>query len=309
MELSEQEQLARLVGTGGMDRQPLDSADMLTKGLLERMGGVNSRVLNEVQQEIAAKGDTADFTPVSSFSARPESGSKEAPVDSRLVITLKNIYHGLIDVFERSGLNSGVEDELVTLIKKTGACIQFLGEPVEEFKPLSHLSGLQAPDMVKNANKVVETTNQCYKLGKIEETTVSDDGKKIGIIFSGQEGDMTYKAFGQISARSWEGSEAIDYIYVPETGGKMSVKTYEGGKWVDKSDTGVYDIYYDLEEIDLSVEGKTKDDEKYTSSENNITVESDVEVEKNIPQKEEVQPTTLNNEDDDEEIGDFPIIE
>jgi len=120
---------------------------------------------------------------------------------------------------------------------------------------------------------------------------------------------MTYKAFGQISARSWEGSEAIDYIYVPETGGKMSVKTYEGGKWVDKSDTGVYDIYYDLEEIDLSVEGKTKDDEKYTSSENNITVESDVEVEKNIPQKEEVQPTTLNNEDDDEEIGDFPIIE
>jgi hypothetical protein len=300
-ELSEQEQLARLVSGDEVNREPLDSANMLTQGLLDRMGGVSNRILNEVNQEIEASGDTADHTPVSRFAA-PSDGSNGAKPDAKLLVTLKNIRHGLIDVFERSGLNSGVEDHLVNLIEKTSACIQYLGEPIEKFKPLSHLSGLQAPDMVKNANKVVDTTIQCYKLGEIDDTTVSDDGRNIGIVFSGEERGMKYKAYGTITARSWEGSEAIDYIYVPETGGKMSVKTFENGKWADKSDNGQYDIYYELEETDTTVEGNSQDDENNTSSENDITIQSDVEVEKNVPEKKEVLPDASKYEDDDEEI-------
>ena len=304
MELTEQEQLARLVSDdGGLDKEPLDSAHMLTQGLMKRIGGVDGRMLNQVRSEIEASGNTTDHSPVSRFSS--DDNSTATPVqqiDPNLVITLKNIHAGLVDVFERSGMNSGFEDKLVTMIGKTGSCIRYLGDEVDEFQPLSHLSGLEAPDMVKNANKVVDTTLQCYKLGKIDDTSISDDGRTIGIIFSGTEHGVNYKACGTITATSWEGSEAIDYIYVPSSGGKMSIKTFENGKWIDKSESEHYDIFWELLENDVVVEGNDTKEENKSSNEKSVIVESDDQVGKNISQKEEEQPEPLNNEDDDEEI-------
>jgi hypothetical protein len=145
---------------------------------------------------------------------------------------------------------------------------------------------------------VIETTLSCYKIGKIEEQYVSDDGSTIEIVFSGKSRDIEYKAFGKVTAKSWEGSEAIDYIYTPGKG-KLSVKAFEGGKWVDKSNH--YDVKWTLEEKDTSLE------EYEEVSANNSTMNKLVSSGKISKDKKEVDPPSLNNEDDDEEIGDFPI--
>jgi len=302
-ELTEQEKLARLVRAGNPDAEQYDSADLLTQGLLKELGRPNPQVIAQVEQEIVASGDELDYAPIGSFSGTGTTVHKHAAEpqrDVKLISTLKRVHGGLIDVFERSGLNSGVEGNLVDLIDTTGACLNYLGETTAKFEPLRHLSGLQAPNMVKNANKVVETTMSCYKIGSIEGHQISDDGSEIQIVFSGKYRNIEYKAFGVVTASSWEGSEAIDYIYTPGSG-KLSVKSFECGKWIDKSDK--YEVKWTLEEKDLNLE------EKAQENPNNSTVEREIVASEKISEeKEEVfTPTSNNDFDDDEEIGDFPI--
>jgi hypothetical protein len=302
-EMTEQEKLLALHRAGSADpNADFDSADLLTQSLLQTMGRPSQQAIAQVEKEIVASGDELDYAPITSFSSNGRTPTTthtpEPQKDVRLIGALKKVHAGLIDVFERSGLNSGVENNLVKLIDTTGACLNHLGETTEQFEPLRHLSGLQAPNMVKNANKVLETTLNCYKIGKIEEHLVSEDGSTIEIVFAGKYREIEYKAFGSVTANSWEGSEAIDYIYTPGKG-KLSVKAFEGGKWVDKSDH--YDIKWALEEKDLTLE---ENEEEPT---NNSTVEV-IDSEKISEEEKEVLTPSLNNEvDDDEEIGDFPI--
>jgi hypothetical protein len=306
-EMTEQEKLLALHRAGTTDPDAdFNSADLLTQSLLQTLGRPSQQKIAEVEQEIVSSGDELDYAPITSFSSNGRTtytnANAEPQKDVRLIGALKNVHAGLIDVFERSGLNSGIENNLVNLIDTTGACLNHLGESTEKFEPLRHLSGLQAPNMVKNANRVVETTLNCYKAGQVEDQTVSDDGATIEMIFAGKYRDIEYKAFGRVTAQSWEGSEAIDYIYTPGKG-KLSVKAFEGGKWVDKSDH--YDIKWTLEEKDLTLEGNEE------VNPNNSTVHKTelITSEKISDEKEEVLSPSLNNEviDDDEEIGDFPI--
>jgi hypothetical protein len=308
-DMTEQEKLLALYNAGGSnpEAEGFDSADLLTQNLLQTLGRPSQQKIAEVEQEIVAGGDDLDYAPISSFSsngrkAQTHTHTPEPQKDVRLIGALKNVHAGLIDVFERSGLNSGVESNLINLIDTTGACLNHLGEDTFKFEPLKHLSGLQAPDMVKNANKVVETTLNCYQIGNIEDKFVSDDGGTIEIVFAGKSKNIEYKAFGRVVANSWEGSEAIDYIYTPGAG-KMSVKAFEGGKWVDKSDH--YDIKWTLEEKDLSLE----ENEEVNSNNTAVDEQEIITSEKISEEKKEVLSPSLNNEviDDDEEIGDFPI--
>jgi hypothetical protein len=307
-EMTEQEKLLALYNAGQVnpEAEAFDSADLLTRNLLQTLGRPSQQKIAEVEQEIVAGGAELDYAPITSFSSNGRTtytnADTEPQKDVRLIGALKNVHAGLIDVFERSGLNSGIENNLVNLIDTTGACLNHLGEATEKFEPLRHLSGLQAPNMVKNANKVVETTLNCYKIGSIEDQFVSDDGSTIEMVFAGKYRDIEYKAFGRVIAQSWEGSEAIDYIYTPGKG-KLSVKAFEGGKWVDKSDH--YDIKWTLEEKDLTLE------ENEEVNPNNSTVHETelITSEKISEEKKEVLSPSSNNEvvDDDEEIGDFPI--
>jgi|SaaInlV_165m_DNA_1040744.scaffolds.fasta_scaffold22038_4 hypothetical protein len=308
-EKTEQEKLLDLFNAGSTnpDAENFDSTDLLSQSLIEQLGRPSKEKISEVEQEIVAKGAELDYAPLTSFSSNGrqvvQAQNSDPQKDDRLIGVLRNIHASLIDVFERSGLNSGIESSLATLIDSTGACLTYLGEGTEKFEPLQHLSGLQAPNMVKNANKVIETTLNCYKLGKIEESTVSDDGSLITIVFSGKSRGIEYKVFGEVKADSWEGSEAIDYIYTPGSG-SMSIKAFEGGKWIDKShNNDAYKVNWALEERDLSLEGKDVPDLNKTASEELGLVED----EKKLDDKEEVTPTLSNNDFDDEEIGDFPI--
>jgi hypothetical protein len=57
-----------------------------------------------------------------------------------------------------------------------------------------------------------------------------------------------YRAIGKIESSSWDGNEAIDYIYTKD-GGKMSVKTPHGEKWIEKDG---FKIEWDLQELPLN---------------------------------------------------------
>jgi hypothetical protein len=126
-----------------------------------------------------------------------------------------------------------------------------MGGEVEEFEPLNHVSGLVAPNFYKNAQKVIETTIQCYSLGDVEDAKVLQNGRMIQIVFTGSSGNVNYKASGTIESDEWTGNEAIDYIYTPGEG-KMSVKAFENGKWVTRNDPKKYKAIWELEETDVA---------------------------------------------------------
>jgi hypothetical protein len=320
-DMTEQEKLAQLMsaGTGNAEAEAFDSADLLTQGLMNQLGGVNQHVLAEVQQEIASRGEHIDPSPISSFSSEkraPVQGAPQVPQkDVKLIKTLKVVHQGLIDVFERSGLNSGVEDNLVHLIDAMSACLNYLSEPTEKFEPLRHLSGLQAPNLVKSAERVVDTTLNCYKVGKVESHEISEDGSTIKIAFTGKHREIEYNVLGEVTAKYWEGNEAIDYIYTPGSG-KMSIKSFEGGKWVDQSDNRNYQICWELSETDTSLPPVTAEENNpFTEESDSVSVNNDtveeidtIATEENTSDKEEVSSQSLNNgfNEDDEDIA-FPI--
>jgi len=167
-----------------------------------------------------------------------------------------------------------------------------MGGKIEHFDPFVKLSGLQAPSMKKNANRVIENTKESYSIGNISDTRMTEDGRTIFITFDGVSNKIAYRAVGTILAsKTWVGNEAVDYIYT--TGeGRMSVKALDdNGEWIDKSNN--YKISWEL------YEGKFKDKEEL-EKEGNTAKETEI--------KEEVRDKTKKN-NDEEDIGDFPIEE
>jgi hypothetical protein len=230
--------------------------------------------------------------------------------------SLYAIYDGLVDVFEKIGLESTAQESIIITINEVIACIRYVGGTVEDFDPYNHISGLDIPDFYKNAQKVIDTTIQCYKKGTILEPNISDDGKTINIAFSGETSTDVYVAYGKITCSQWSGTEAIDYIY-STSGGKMSVKIFEGGKWTDCTVKGNYRIKYELEEISKDEISKKEKDLKEKDE-----VKKDVEekIEKNIIVEKEVVSEVENNKENIKidikegsaevsEEADFPITE
>ena len=195
------------------------------------------------------------------------------------MIELYDARDELISIFEVSGINTKISKKTEAVISRIEKCIKVIGGDVDKFIPLNHLSGLDAPNFQKNAEKVIETTIQCYRLGKIETAKIKDGGKSIQIAFSGTDGDTEYIADGTITTDEWVGNEAIDYIYTPGEG-NMTVKAYENGRWVLKAGSK-YKVLWDLKEKEIN-------------SEKDEIVEN----------KKEVKNNSQNNMNIDEEIGD-----
>lgn len=254
---SEQESLASLVRQ--TDREPLDTADMIASSLMKSLGGIKPEVLNRVSSEIEASGDVVErslpFSSITTTETTRKTASKVPPSRNfpvePIMMALFQIHDDLISIFQKSGINSIISDDVVNQIRSVEKILQVMGAKVERFTPLDHVTGLTMPNMVKNAHKVIETTKQCYSLGSIDDATVTDDGKTINIVFAGKSGDIMYKASGSISSINWMGNEAVDYVYT-SNGGKMSIKCFEGGKWIEKGIKGRYEVVWDLEERDLT---------------------------------------------------------
>ena len=120
-------------------------------------------------------------------------------------------------------------NRVVKTIHGIQQCIKYVGGVVDPFNPLDHVSGLAVPGMMKNAERVVQNTEQCYSRGLVKAQVSTQEGNRVEVVFSGTYNEIAYSAVGSISAQSWDGNEAIDYVYTPE-GGKMSVKRLTGGR-------------------------------------------------------------------------------
>lgn len=293
-ELSEQERLARLVGAE--NREPIDSASLIEDFLKNKLGGVSEEKIEETKREIQASGNSVD-SGIKRISKVGKSEGTSLPSDfsvESLLLELYDLRESLINVFELAGINNTIAEKVGDSIDKAERFINKLGGDIEKFVPLNHISGLQAPDQVKNAERVIQTTLQCYKLGKVETATIKEDGKIIHIVFSGNSGNTYYKAFGDISAEEWAGNEAIDYVYTPGAG-NMTVKAYENGRWLVKnaSYNSKYKALWTLEEYD----GKQIPIEKKGNSQDNNELKQAL---KSV-MKEEVKNQIENKEE--EEIG------
>lgn len=255
-EMTEQEQLARLIRNN--DREPLDSASMLFNNLRSQLGDANPDKIEETKREIEASGNKIIGSKIkrhSSVSSNMESlASQKLPEGystEKVLMSLYDIRDNLIETFQSTGINSNISKKVISSIEKVDVLIKTAGGEVERFDPLNHCSGLQAPNFYKNAEKVIETTRQCYSLGNVDSATLADGGKVINIVFSGVNGETAWKAIGTVKTDEWTGNEAIDYVYTPREG-HMSVKAYDNGRWIDKIACGKYKVHWDLEEKGIS---------------------------------------------------------
>jgi len=188
----------------------------------------------------------------------------------KLLLSLYEVRDDLIEAFGGVDINSVVAKNINNVIIKTGKCIKDIGGEVEEFNPLDHVSGLQVPSLVKNAERVIENTKSYYTLGKVDDAKISPDGKTINVIFSGAKNGIKYTASGTIKAnKMWVGNEAIDYIYT-QASGKLSVKSpNESGNWINRNQD--FDIAWSLSEVPEKKEEIKGDTEKDIS--NDFSVE------------------------------------
>lgn len=283
-EFSEQEQLARLVGSNGSD-DLMDAGSLLEQSLRSAIGNVSVERINQVRDEISAHGDVEEGVrhPQRVASKINTANEKDFSTE-KLLIDLYELKDELVSAFEMTGANTKASRRIEACIKKAEKSIVSIGGDVEKFIPLNHLSGLSVPNFFKNAEKVIETTMQCYQLGKIETAKIKEDGKSIQIIFSGVEGDTEYKVDGLVTADEWTGNEAIDYIYTPGEG-NMTVKAFENGKWVVKSlkNSNKYKVLWNLEEKPIGTTNKKASNqselkekkEVEINSQNNMTNENE----------------------------------
>ena len=265
------------------EREPLDTKSMLEEGFL---AGLKGGMGKEIKQASKVKTAGSELFTVP---------GEDAPVTSKNTEkNLLNLYEAhdiLVSVFSGLDFRSAQADKLANNINKIGSCIRDLGGDISEFKPLDHVSGLQSPDILKNANRVVDTTKECYTLGSIEEVSVSKNGKSIKLSFIGEG----YKAIGEIQAKqAWAGNEAVDYIYTPGAG-RMSVKaSSDDGSWIDKSDD--FEISWEL------YEGMEESNEELD------VIASDEKSEKKLESSKEVSKE-VENKIQDENDDDFSITE
>jgi hypothetical protein len=291
---NERQRLAALEATES-ETDVLGSSFLLEQALRETIK-VDPLKRQEIEQEIINAGNEIEGKNKNILKRASSASAPSVPSinSEKVLMELYDIREGLIIAFETCTLNTRTSKILNEQIIKAGKCISHLGGEVTAFNPFNHVSGLGIPNFVKNANKVVETTMQCYSLGNVEESSISNDGKQITILFSGSNENVQYKAKGIITAEEWTGNEAIDYIYTPGEG-HMSVKAFENGRWVSKSANKNYHVVWELEEFDF--DQPAEDTEAYDQE------NDDSKKENNIKNKNIITESDNGDGNDDEDIG------
>lgn len=288
--MSEQERLSRMVGDGF---DPNAGSDMIAEALKSKLR-VTPEKLDEIRREQRAAASTSmskedkyirEYLGHDVPSTKPVSAPvsiENVQVES-LLLALYDVCDGLIDIYQRVGLNHEISDKLSNQIWNLEKCITKLGGEVKTFVPEDFVSGLEMPNNSENAAKVIATTKKCYKLGSVENTLIEDNGNTIRLTFRGNVNGIKYVANGEITAGEggWSGSEAVDYVY-RQGGGKMAVRSWEGNKWVNCKDG--YKVKWELNEEFPAAEPKNS-----------------------RPSVEETLPKEVPETKQEEETPEFPI--
>ncbi len=261
-EMSEEEQMARLLRVSPDEiEKAIPAQELMLNSLKTSIGKPSAKAMSEIAGELDQREGGAPSR------QREESAEVNKTVDyntEKVLLKMFDIYDSLVEMFQRVGLSADISDELTKQIWQMEECIEDIGGSVDHFVPENFVSGLAAPDSTETAQKVIDTTLKCYKLGKIKNAVVDEGGSTIRLDFVGVQGDIEFLAKGEISPKGigWTGNEAIDYLY-KDNGGKMTVRAYEKGKWANKSDD--YNIHWeltvtDLRALDVEVPDNANDD-------------------------------------------------
>ena len=262
---TELEKLSHLVG--GSSEESTDLTDMLALSLKNELSKSGIKSTNAIStEEDRIEDNEEDHMYIPPVPTVPFADKVDAIIEA-----LRNVHSNLMGVFDTCTINTKMGEILTDQINKIGSCLVNMGEEdIEYFDPLNYVSGLEVPDFMRSAKEVLERTKKCYRLGYVdEESSVSSDGRVITIRMDGKQGNDDFVVQGVIESDFWDGSEAIDYIYSRD-GGKMSVKCFEKGKWVDANrDSEKYKISFKL----------IKDESSPNTLNNNMIKENDVDIE------------------------------
>lgn len=266
------------------DREPLDTGGMIANSLKQHLGNPSEEYLSQINDETQALEDTSQNTSnritQAQTSSEPSQQKRVQLPDGvsteNMLVALYSLYDDTIEAFEEAvQLDEGshLSKKIQSLIQQLSTAIGMVGGKVEPFDPLDHISGLQIPEATKNAEQVAENTKKYYTKGLVKAGTVSDNDATIEVAFSGTKGDIAYSAMGKIKAESWDGNEAIDYVYTSD-GGKMTVKRLTKGRWVDISDN--FEIMYELFENSIEEENNEENEkEDLIDLQNNDIIKTD----------------------------------
>ncbi len=242
-EMSDDEQMARLlkISPEEMERA-IPAQEMILNSLKTSIGKPSAKVLSEIAGELDQREGG------STRKQQQEVTESKTSVDyntEKVLLKMFEIYDSLVEIFQKVGLSADISDDLTKQIWQLEECIEDIGGSVDHFVPENFISGLSAPDSVETAQKVLDTTSKCYKLGNVKNAMVDKSGHTIRLDFVGAQGDIEFLAKGEISPKGsgWTGNEAIDYLY-KDNGGKMTVRAYEQGRWINKSED--YNIHWEL---------------------------------------------------------------
>jgi hypothetical protein len=179
----------------------------------------------------------------------PESAHVSGDFLEKTAVLASDAKDRAIAAYRMTASDEQVAREVGAVIRKLERIEQYCGIEEPPFDPLRHKSGLQSvqADLLEHANEVVENTVKNYRLYPITEIKagLNDDSPVIAVTIVGEEEGNGFVIRATVTARrDFTGSEAIDYVY-SESGGLVTVKSCERGRWVDVSD-----------EFDIRMKGK-----------------------------------------------------
>ncbi len=302
---TEQEVLLSAFSGGRRKSEPFEGTDqmgdMLAASLKGALGAPRPDIVQQIEQEMKNSQTTSNKYAhlTSGYSTEGSlnigalknppavNGKVEFPetISHEQVLTsIYELYDNLIIVYEGKWNDESIAIVIRNSIQTCIQLIRILGGKVDDFSPNKYITGLKMPNMSKNAERVIATTKECYSCGNIREI-YANNSKTIDVVFDCKQGSRVLVVNGKVEANEWDGNEAIDYIYDAD-GGQMSVKAFENGRWIDKTDSGRYDISWEV----------VVETEKDTKKEINIAPSKDVE-------------EIIENDIVQDEWEDFPIIE
>lgn len=178
-------------------------------------------------------------------------GTSESSSYEEAMMAMSDVRDDFINIFPTVSGDKNLYNLLTTSIHKIEDGMRKLGMEVEDFNPLTSLSGLSTSDeMLVNAKEVVSNTAKRYNLHKISsiKAEVYRGSPSVVIVIEAEDAGLRFEATGRIVApNDFSGNEAIDFV---TKGGDcaLGVKAISLGKFIDVSDR--FSIDFDLKHIE-----------------------------------------------------------
>jgi hypothetical protein len=180
----------------------------------------------------------------------PEGVSEKSSYEDAMMV-MSDLRDSFINVFPSVSSDKNLYGLFTESIHRVEAGMRKLGMEVDEFNPLTSLSGLSSSDeILVNAKEVVSNTVKRYNLHKISsiKAEVYKGAPSVVIVIEADDAGLKFEATGRIIApNDFSGNEAIDFV---TKGGDcaLGVKAISLGKFIDVSDR--FSIDFDLKNIE-----------------------------------------------------------